>query len=170
MSGSSQRFSIMAIEPRGRQSSSVGSTRSSRSLKRCIRGGNSPWTATSWGQSGKAAAEALFELSLVVTSSIGHDAVAPDGRKVEITATYGRKSFAIRGTSDGIADALIVLRLSRSADVDAEVVFNGPVEVALEAAGPVQSNGQSTISITRLRDLDKLVTPEARLARRQPIG
>jgi hypothetical protein len=107
------------------------------------------------GSIGEAAAEVLFELSLVATSSTGHDAAAPDGRKVEIKAAYGTRGVAIRGTSHGAADALIVLRLSNSADVHHEVVFNGPVKVALQTAGPIQSNGQSTMSLHRLRALDK---------------
>jgi hypothetical protein len=36
------------------------------------------------GSIGEAAAEALFDLTLVAGSSTGHDAVAGDGRKVEI--------------------------------------------------------------------------------------
>lgn len=46
------------------------------------------------GSIGEAAAETLFELELVTTSSTGHDAVAADGRKVEIKATYGTKGVA----------------------------------------------------------------------------
>src|SRR5436190_19232526 len=65
------------------------------------------------GSIGEAAAEALFDLILVATSSTGHDATAGDGRKVEIKATYGNRGIAIRKTSHSAATALIVLRLSR---------------------------------------------------------
>lgn len=118
------------------------------------------------GSIGEAAAEFLFELSLVSASSTGHDAVAADGRKVEIKATYGTRGVAIRQTSHGTADALVVLKLSRSADVNHEVVFNGPLDVALGAAGPVGSNGQSSMSLTRLRALNESVAPRARIALR----
>jgi uncharacterized protein DUF6998 len=121
------------------------------------------------GSIGEAAAEVIFELSLVATSSAGYDAVAQDGRKVEIKATYGTKGVAIRGTSDGTADALIVLKLSRSADTGHEVVFNGPLEIAMQAAGAIQSNGQAPMGLNRLRALDRLVPPEARIPRRKPI-
>jgi len=121
------------------------------------------------GSIGEAAAEVLLELSLVTTSSTGYDALARDGRKVEIKATYGTKGEAIRGTSDGTADALIVLKLSRFADTEHEVVFNGPLEIAMQADGAIQSNGQAPIGLNRLRTLDRLVPPEARIARRQSI-
>ena len=63
------------------------------------------------GSIGEAAAEALFGLTLVEPSSTGHDAIAADGRKVEIKATYGTRSVAIRQTSHASASALVVLRL-----------------------------------------------------------
>jgi hypothetical protein len=109
------------------------------------------------GSIGEAAAEALFDLSLVAASSTGHDAVSTDGRRIEIKATYGAKSVAIRKTSHGAADALIVLRLSRSADVEHEVVFNGPFQLAGSAAGAIQSNGQAQIGLARLRALNHAV-------------
>lgn len=39
------------------------------------------------GSIGEAAAEALFDLQMVATSSTGHDSVTGDGQKVEIKAT-----------------------------------------------------------------------------------
>ena len=119
------------------------------------------------GSIGEAAAEALFDLTLVAASSTGHDAVATDGRKVEIKATYGTRGVAIRKTSHATADALIVLRLSRFPGVDHEVVFNGPLTVASEAAGATQSNGQAPMSLSRLRSLNDTVLPTDRIPRRQ---
>lgn len=118
------------------------------------------------GSIGEAAAEAMFDLTLVPASSAGHDAVAAGGRTVEIKATYGTRSVAIRKTSHDAAVALLVLRLSRFPAVKHEVVFNGPLATALQAAGPIQSNGQAQMSLARLRALDALVLQEARLARR----
>nr|WP_243747918.1 hypothetical protein [Mycolicibacterium sp. CBMA 226]QGW61221.1 hypothetical protein ICEMyc226_00189 [Mycolicibacterium sp.] len=77
------------------------------------------------GSLGEAAAEAMFDLELTRASTAGHDAVAADGRPVEIKATYGNRNVGIRATSDEHAQALIVLRLSRHAEVDHEVVYNG---------------------------------------------
>lgn len=115
------------------------------------------------GSIGEAAAEALFDLTLVAASSTGHDAIAKDRRKVEIKATYGTRGIAIRKTSHGNADALIVLRLSRSPEVDHEVVFNGPLTVASQAAGTVQSNGQAAMSLARLRALNETVLTADRI-------
>jgi len=122
------------------------------------------------GSIGEAAAEALFDLTLVVTSSTGHDAIARDGRRVEIKATYGTRSVAIRKTSHTAATALIVLRLSRSPGVEHEVVFNGPLAIASQAAGAVQSNGQAQMSLSRLRALNETVSLAERVSRRrEPI-
>lgn len=118
------------------------------------------------GSLGEAATEVLFDLTLVAVSSAGHDAVAADGRKVEIKATYGTRGVAIRKTSHSAADALIVLRLSRSADVDHEIVFNGPLHIAWSAAGAVKSNGQAPIGLSRLRALNEAVRSEERVALR----
>jgi hypothetical protein len=118
------------------------------------------------GSIGEAAAEALFALELVAASSAGHDAIAKDGRKVEIKATYGTRGVAIRKTSHATADALIVLRLSRFPEVGHEVVFNGPLVVASHAAGPTQSNGQAPMSLSRLRLLNETVLQEDRIPRR----
>ena len=118
------------------------------------------------GSIGEAAAEALFDLQLVATSSTGHDAVAADGRRVEIKATYGSRSVAIRKTSHEAATALIVLRLSRSPTVEHEVVFNGPLAIALQSSGTIQSNGQARMSLSRLRALDASVPEGTRISRR----
>lgn len=118
------------------------------------------------GSIGEAAAEALFELTLVDTSSTGHDAIAADGRKVEIKATYGTRSVAIRSTSHAAASALVVLRLSRSPEVEHEVVFNGPLSVALQVSGVTQSNGQAKMTLSRLRSLNELVAENERVASR----
>lgn len=121
------------------------------------------------GSIGEAAAEAMFAITLVTASTAGYDAVADDGRKVEIKATFGAQSVAIRATSgEHAGSALIVLRLSKVPDVAHEVVYNGPLAHALQAAGPTQSNGQALMRLTRLRGLGKAVPEEERVARRAP--
>ena len=122
------------------------------------------------GSIGEAATEALFDLKLVAASSAGHDAIATDGRRVEIKATYGTRGVGIRKTSNAEADALIVLRLSRHPEVEHEVVFNGPLAIAFQAAGPVQSNGQASMSLSRLRALNETVLQTDRVPhRRKPL-
>lgn len=118
------------------------------------------------GSIGEAAAEALFDLTLVTSSSTGHDAISGDGRKVEIKATYGTKGVAVRATSRGHAETLIVLRLSRVPGTAHEVVYNGPLDTALSIAGRFQSNGQASMSLARLRSLDLEVDPTAQIPER----
>jgi hypothetical protein len=115
------------------------------------------------GSIGEAAAESMFDLKLVTASSTGHDGVAGDGRRVEIKATYGTRGVAIRATSHLGATALIVLRLSKVAGTPHEVVFNGPLSIALKSSGPIQSNGQAAMSLARLRELNRAVPPEERI-------
>ncbi|MDH6247036.1 hypothetical protein M2432_004699 [Mycobacterium sp. OTB74] len=52
----------------------------------------------------------MFDLELTPASTAGHNAVAADGRTVEIKATYGNRSVGIRATSDEHAQALVVLK------------------------------------------------------------
>lgn len=120
------------------------------------------------GSIGEAAAEAMFDIELVPASTSGHDAIAGDGRQVEIKATYGSSAVAIRQTSNTAASALIVLRLSRVPNVEHEVVFNGPLTLALQAAGTFGSNGQARMGLSRLRSLDLAVRPDDRVPRRTP--
>jgi Family of unknown function (DUF6998) len=87
-----------------------------------------------------------------------HDAAAPDGRLVQIkltqTGVVGLRSEP---------EHLLVLQLERGGR--ASEVFNGPGALAWERAGPVQSNGQRPISLSRLRNLMNEVPTEARLVR-----
>lgn len=119
------------------------------------------------GSIGEAAAEAMFDIELVPASSAGHDAVTGDGRQIEIKATYGSSGVAIRQTSHTAAAALLVLKLSRIPGVEHEVVFNGPLSIALHAAGSYGSNGQARMGLGRLRSLDQTVRPEDRVPRRR---
>jgi hypothetical protein len=120
------------------------------------------------GSLGEAAGEALFDVILRPPSTRGHDAIAADGRTVEIKATYGNRTIAIRPTSHDHADSLIVLRLSRLADQPPEVVYNGRFAMAARIAGHVGSNGQAPIGLNRLRTLDATVDEPERIPRRQP--
>ena len=95
------------------------------------------------GSIGEAAAEAMFRIQLQPPSTAGHDAVADDGRAVEIKATYGNRGVSMRPSSHGAADALIVIRLSRRSDVSHEVLYNGALARVAHLASRVQSNGQS---------------------------
>lgn len=119
------------------------------------------------GSIGEAAAEAMFDIDLVPASTMGHDAISGDGRHVEIKATYGSSGVAIRGTCHAVASVLIVLKLSRAAGAPHEVVFNGLLDTALQAAGSFGSNGQARMGLSALRRLDQTVKPGERIAPRQ---
>lgn len=119
------------------------------------------------GSIGEAAAEALFQVTLVRASTAGYDAVTPDGRKVEVKATYGNRSVGVRATSGVHADLLIVLRLSRDPEVAHEVIYNGPLEPALEVVGRAQSNGQVPMRLSRLREANQKVASADRVPERQ---
>lgn len=121
------------------------------------------------GSIGEAAAEAMFAITLAAASTAGFDAVADDGRKVEIKATFGAESVAIRPTSGKHAgSALIVLRLSKLPGSAHEVVYNGPLADALQVVGVTRSNGQAELRLARLRVLNESVPDEERVPRRDP--
>ena len=118
------------------------------------------------GSLGEVAAVALFDLVLHSASNKGCDAIAADGRTVEIKATYGSRGVAVRRSSHGIADALIVLKLSKDGDV--EVVYDGPYALAhtLSEDKRDTSNGQVSMQLSRLRSLDASVNDRDRVQRR----
>ena len=122
------------------------------------------------GSIGEAAAEALFAITLVPASTTGYDAVTDAGRKVEIKATFGTSSVSVRPTSSQHEGAaLIVLKLSRQPGVPHEVVYNGPLDLALQVAGPTMSNGQATMRLARLRGRDETVPEELRVPARAQL-
>ena len=108
------------------------------------------------GSIGEVVAAYMFRLTLLAGSSQGHDAIAADGRAVEIKFTQGR-SVAIRHQPGH----LIVLHRPRGGPVG--VVYNGPGETVWLHAGAKASNGQRPISLHRLRLLDREVDPAQRL-------
>jgi len=118
------------------------------------------------GSIGEAAAEAMFALTLRPASTAGYDAVADDGRAVEIKATYGTGGVGLRSSSHDAAAALVVIRLSRHPDEEHEVVYNGPLSRVAHAAGAVQSNGQARLGLGRLRQLNTTVPDNERVRRR----
>ncbi len=108
------------------------------------------------GSTGEVMAAHMFDLKLNPASTLGHDAVARDGRDVEVKFTQGR-AIAIRHEPDH----LIVLQRPKSGSC--RIVFNGPGSVAWQHAGRMQSNGQRPISVSKLLELDKRVREDERL-------
>jgi hypothetical protein len=108
------------------------------------------------GSIGEVLAAYMFDPKLNPASTLGHDAIAKDGRPVEIKLTQ-TNTVAIRHQPAH----LIVLRKRRNHPLS--VVFNGSGEIAWQHAGKVASNGQRPISIAKLMKLDAEMPPHARL-------
>jgi hypothetical protein len=83
------------------------------------------------GSIGEVIAAYRYSLLLHTASRAGHDAVAQDGRQVEIKATQGTK-VALRSEPQH----LLVLQLAR--DGSSTEVFNGPGSVVWEKCGQMQ--------------------------------
>jgi hypothetical protein len=96
------------------------------------------------GSIGEVIAAAALNLELYPASHAGHDARDSTGRDVQIKLTGG-KSVWLYAT----CDRLVVLRVV-SPDF-AEIVYDGFGAPAWEGAGPLQKNGQRTISIAKLK-------------------
>lgn len=109
----------------------------------------------------------MFAIRLQRPSTAGHDAIADDGRAVEIKATYGTQAVALRASSHDAAAALIVLRLSRDPHVPHEVVYNGSLARVAHLVGRLQSNGQAALRLSRLRELDSTVPESERVPLRR---
>lgn len=112
------------------------------------------------GSIGEVLAAETYGIELFTASAPVHDGRAPDGRLVQIKAT--------QVDSVGISerpDYLIVLRILR--DGSFEEVYNGPGAPAWDAAGKVQKTGQRSVSLSRLRALDELVSENERIPRMQ---
>lgn len=112
------------------------------------------------GSIGEVIAAHRYGLKLYPASTLAHDAVAPDGRNVEIKATQGR-SVAMRAEPEH----LIVLHLNKEGQ--ATEVFNGPGFLAWERSGAMQTNGQRAISLFQLKKLMQEVPEAQRLPERE---
>ncbi len=108
------------------------------------------------GSIGEVIAAYMFDLKLAPASNQGHDAVAPDGRQVEVKLTQ-RTSVAMRHEPKH----LVALHRPKGGPV--RVIFNGPGKAAWDAAGKMQKNGQRSIGIARLTLLNKTIDESQRL-------
>ncbi len=117
------------------------------------------------GSIGEVIAACQYDLDLAAASTEGYDAIhKPTGTKVEIKATQGRL-VAMRCQPPH----LLVLLIRR--DGSAETVFNGPGQLAWDAASsPSSRNGQSTISLKKLRELQEGVPASAQLLSQQALS
>lgn len=108
------------------------------------------------GSIGEVIAAAMFDLKLNIASTKGHDALAIDGRRVEVKLTQGNK-VALRDEPDH----LIVLHRPKGGPLT--VIYNGPGQAPWESAGKMADNGQRRVGISTLRRLNKDVSEQDRL-------
>ena len=109
------------------------------------------------GSIGEVVAAARYGLTLTTASTKGVDAHDANGNTVEIKATTGSRSVALRGM-EPTAQRLIVLQINPTGD--AYEVYDGPATPAWAAAGKMQSNGQRAISLSRLVALQREINAE----------
>ena len=108
------------------------------------------------GSLGEVMAAHRYRLELLPASSPAHDARAPDGRLVQIKATQTR-NVALR------AEPQHLIVLSLHSDGTASEIYNGPGAEPWSAAGPMQKNGQRSLSFSKLEELMGSVEPSERL-------
>jgi len=108
------------------------------------------------GSIGEVIASYRYNLSLHSASQQIHDAIAPDGRQVQVKATQGN-SVALRAEPEH----LIVLHLGHNGE--STEVFNGPGDTVWSHCGALQKNGQRCISLSKLRNLMQKITPAERV-------
>ena len=99
-----------------------------------------------------------YGLNLMPPSNQGFDALAPDGRKVEIKATQ-RRSVAFRSCPEHV----IIIRILK--DGSFEEHFNGPGKIVWDTfkGRKRPSNGQFQISLSKAIELDKSVDESERI-------
>jgi hypothetical protein len=111
------------------------------------------------GSLGEVIAAYYYNLRLLPPSSEGQDAVAENGKPVEIKITQGTR-VAFRNPPDH----LLVLKLQP--DGTADEIYNGPGDEPWRQAGRMQRNGQRPITLSRLKALMKNVSEEDKIRRR----
>ena len=99
-----------------------------------------------------------YGLTLFQASYETHDAKANDGRLVQIKSTQVKK-VAISSKPE----YLIVIQIQ--ADGSYKEIYNGKGAPVWDAAGPMQKNGQRSISLHRLSKIQKTQLDEDRIPR-----
>ena len=110
------------------------------------------------GSIGEVYARDCYGLKLFKPGNEKHDAESKDGRLVQIKTT--------QITSIGLSSKpkyLLVLQIQKNGEIDE--IYNGPGEVAWDAAGKMQNNGQKRIYISKLKKLMDDISIEDRLER-----
>jgi hypothetical protein len=108
------------------------------------------------GSLGEVLASHYYNLELLPCSTECHDAQTRDGQLVQVKATQG-SGVALRAEPHH----LLVILLKKDGTI--EEVYNGPGSLAWANCGKQQKNGQSPISVSKLRKLMNDVPTNHRL-------
>ena len=111
------------------------------------------------GSIGECLVAEAYDLELMTASNKGYDAVARNGKQIEIKATQS-KSAAFRSEPE---HAIIIKIFS---DGTFEEIFNGPGNLIWEQfkGKKLPKNGQFQISLSKLRLLDQQVDESQRVS------
>ena len=116
------------------------------------------------GSIGEVLVAEAYDLELEKNSTPVYDArTKTEPRKtVQIKATQiDRVSFSSKRENDTVPDYVIVIKISHSGDW--EPIYNAPGKLVYDNLGKAQKNGQSQISLAKLRRLMLGVTKENQL-------
>ena len=108
------------------------------------------------GNLGEIYAAEHYDLRLLPESTETHDAVTVDGKNVQVKITQINKVGIYSEP-----DYLLVFQVQQDGTIIE--IYNGPGRAPWESAGKMQKNGQKSISIARLRQLE--TQPHDHLAR-----
>ena len=103
------------------------------------------------GSIGEVIASSIYDIKLLPASTKTHDARDQQGRNVQIKLTQG-KSVALRSKPE----YLIVLQIDKRGKT--QEYYNGNGDLVWRACGKKQSNGQRSISLSRLKVLQGSVS------------
>ena len=112
------------------------------------------------GSLGECLVADAYNLELMPPSNYGFDALAPDGRQIEIKATQGQR-VAFRSCPN----YSIIIRINPNGSFDE--VFNGPGQLIWETfiGKDPPSNGQFQISLSQLKKIQSQVPIQDRVPR-----
>lgn len=116
------------------------------------------------GDIGEVIAEIEYDLVLDEVSQPGYDATTPDGRRVQIKATF-KDSLTFRTVPD------YYLGFKLSEDGTFEEIFNGPGSMIHERYGHRSGIGENLLSfpLSVMRKLSAAVAPDQRIQKRGGI-
>lgn len=120
------------------------------------------------GSIGEVIVAEAFDLELEKNSTPVIDAHTKDGtnRTVQIKATQiDRVSFSSKHENEDAPDQVIVISIDKAGNWTLE--YNGPGKLVYENLCKPQKNGQSQVSLTKLRRLMAEVPKEQQLAMRE---